>query len=117
MKSRELKPNEICLGNIIECMGKAEVVTGIIQDGKNLFQIGHTGWNAGINVIPHYINFSSLAIPLTEEWKKCLGIEKFEGLPKWIEYVHQAQNYFKWALDVDLLQTMNWDLLPELEID
>lgn len=109
----ELKPIDIVLGDFIDCMGNVEMVTGIIQNDDKTFQIGHTGWNAGKGVIPDGILFSSLPIPLTEEWKVCLGIERFDKFPAWIEYVHQAQNYLLWALQVDWRDTINWDLLPK----
>jgi hypothetical protein len=114
--SKELKPNEICLGNIIESMGNVEVVTGIMQEEKGQFKIGHTGWNAGVGFIPDGISYSTYAIPLTDEWKKCLNINKYDKLPEWIEYVHEAQNYFRWALKIELLEIMDWKLLPQINL-
>jgi hypothetical protein len=104
MDKEPLKPHDICLGNIIESMGQVEVVTGIIQEEKASFKIGHTGWNAGLGVIPDGVCYSTYPIPLTKEWKECFGIEKFDKLPEWIKYVHQVQNYFKWALQVNLFR-------------
>lgn len=112
-----LRPIDVNLGNIIECMGKVEVITGIMQEAHAEFKIGHTGWNAGNGFIPDNISFSTYPIILTHEWKICLGIDKYE-LPAWIKYVHEVQNYFMWALRVNLLEIMNWDLLPKvIEVD
>lgn len=108
-----LRPIDINLGNIIESMGKVEVVTGIMQEEKGQFKIGHTGWNAGLGFLPDGISYSTYPIPLTDEWKVCLGIDKYE-LPTWIKYVHEVQNYFLWALRVNLLEIMDWSLLPEI---
>jgi hypothetical protein len=107
-----LKPIEICLGNFIESMGNIEMVTGIINEGDDNFKIGHTGWNKGLSVIPDDVTYETYPIPLTDEWKVCFGIDKYK-LPEWIQYVHQVQNYFKWALQINLLEIMNWDLLPK----
>jgi hypothetical protein len=115
MEREPIKPIEISLGNIIEVMGKVELVTGVVQESKGEFRMGHTGWNAGNGFMPDGITFSTFPIPLTMAWKVCLGIEKYD-LPEWIEYVHQAQNYFLWALRVNLLEIMDWDLLPKTEL-
>jgi hypothetical protein len=113
MKEKEpLKPFEICLGNFIESMGKVELVTGIMKTGDGIFQIAHLGWHKGTSVLPGDVLYSSYPIPLTDEWKKCFGIDQYK-LPEWIEHVHQVQNYFLWALQVNLLDIMDWNLLPE----
>ena len=108
-----LKPIEISLGNFIDSMGKVEIVTGIVKLDDGSFQIAHNGWGAGTSFIPEGVLYETRPILLTEEWKVCLGIEKFDKLPKWVKYVHQAQNYFTWALEINLLEVMNWDLLPK----
>ena len=110
--TEELKPIEICLGNFIESMGKIEIVTGIMKMEDETFKIAHLGWNKGTSVLPDDVTYATYPIPLTDEWKKCFGIDKYE-LPDWIKYVHQCQNYFKWALRVNLLEIMDWDLLPQ----
>ena len=107
-----LKPIEICLGNFIESMGCVEMVTGIIHENEGGFKIGHTGWGAKYAFLPPDVTYETYPIPLTEDWKLCFGIDKYDGLPTWIKYVHQVQNYFKWALDINLLETLNWSLLP-----
>jgi hypothetical protein len=107
-----LRPIDICLGNFIESMGNIEIVTGILKTGDDSFQIAHLGWNKGICPVPEGILFDTFPIPLTEEWKVCFGIDKYE-LPVWVQYVHEVQNYFKWSLRINLLEVMNWDLLPK----
>lgn len=111
------KPMKICLGNIIESMGNVELVTGIMQEEAGQFKVCHTGWNKGIGFIPDGIFYSTYAIPLTDEWKKCLSIEKYDKLPEWIQYVHEVQNYFRWALKIELLEIMDWKLLPQLNLE
>lgn len=112
MEKEALKPYEINLGNFIESMGRVEIVTGIVKLEDGGFQIAHNGWGAGTSVVPEGVLYETYPIPLTEDWKVCFGIEKFDKMPEWIKYVHQAQNYFLWALRVNLLETMNWGLLP-----
>jgi hypothetical protein len=110
-----LRPIDIQLGNIIESMGKVELVTGIMEVGEGQFKIGHTGWHAKSSIFPDDVTYSTYPIPLIDEWKKCLGIDKYQ-LPEWIKYVHETQNYFMWALRVNLLDVMNWDILPKVEM-
>ena len=106
----ELRPYEICLGNFIESMGKIEMVTGIVKTDAGDFRIGHTGWNK--DGLPNDILYSTLPIELNDHWKICFGIEK-DYLPEWIKYVHQVQNYFVLAFGKNLLEGMDWDLLPK----
>src|ERR1700735_215462 len=108
----ELRPNEICLGNFIDCMGKIECITGVMQEEKGKFAIGHTGWNHGNGFIPDGINFHAYPVTINQHWKVCLGIEK-DTVPEWIKYVHQVQNYYLWALQINLHEQMDWDLLPK----
>jgi hypothetical protein len=108
-----LHPIEICLGNFIESMGKVEMVTGIIKREDNSFKIAHLGWNKGTSFLPEDVEYNTYPIPLTDEWKTCFGIGKYD-FPEWIKYVHQAQNYFTWALGVNLLEIMDWNKLPDL---
>ena len=116
MNDKRLMPIETCLGNFIEVMGKIEMVTGIVKVEDNNWQIGHTGWNAGNGLMPDDVIHHTYPIPLTEEWKICFCIEKHQ-LPEWIKYVHQVQNYFMWALNINLQEIMDWDLLPnEVEL-
>lgn len=115
--NNELKPIEICLGNFIESMGSIEMVTGIIREEDDNFRIGHTGWANGKGFMPDDVLYNTYPIPLTDHWKVCFAIEKQE-LPSWVKYVHQTQNYFKWALNINLLEQMDWDLLPKkVDID
>lgn len=107
-----LRPCEICLGNFIESMGKIEIVTGILKQDGDIFKIAHGGWHKGESVIPDDVIYN-------DEWKKCFGIDKYE-LPDWIKFVHEVQNYFMYALRLNLLEIMDWDLLPqtaEIKID
>lgn len=107
-----LHPGDIQLGNFIESMGNIEIVTGIIKKDDGTFQIAHNGWHHGTSVIPDNVLMNTYPIPLTDEWKKCFGIDEFKELPEWIKYVHECQNYFLWALRINILEIMNWDLLP-----
>lgn len=116
MDKEPLKPIEIQLGNFIESMGKIEIVTGIVTNEDGTFQIAHHGWHKGTHMIPDDVLVSTFPIPLTDEWKICFGIEKFEALPDWIKYVHECQNYFLWALRINIHEIMNWNLLPK-EVD
>lgn len=109
----ELKPKDLCLGNFVESMGNIEMVTGIIQTETGKFQIGHCGWNKGIGVVPDGVLYDTYPIPLTDEWKRCFNIEKFDKLPEWIKFVHEVQNYFTWALNINILEIMDWKLLPK----
>lgn len=117
-KSNEpLKPVEICLGNFIESMGNIEMVTGIVKQEGDTFKIAHCGWAKGLVPLPDDVLYDTYPIPLTDEWKVCFGIDKYT-LPDWIKYVHEVQNYFMWALRVNLLEIMDWALLPQsVEID
>lgn len=112
-ENEPLKPIEICLGNFIESMGNIEMVTGIIKDEETGFRIAHLGWCKGLSVLPLDVTYDTYPILLTDEWKRCFGIDKFQQLPEWIKYVHQVQNYFTWALQINLLEIMNWELLPK----
>lgn len=113
MKSKEpLHPIDIQLGNFIESIGNVEMVTGImLVEGK--YEVAHTGWHKGESVLPPDVMMETYPCLLTEEWKICLGIEKFDKLPDWIKYVHECQNYFLWALRINLHEQMNWDLKPK----
>lgn len=62
--------------------------------------------------MPSDMHMNAYPIPLTTEWRECLQINKYE-FPKWVEYVHQAQNYMKWFANVNLLEKMNWDMMPK----
>lgn len=108
-----LKPIEICLGNFIESMGNIEIVTGVMKMPDDSFKIAHLGWHKGTSVLPDDVTYESYPIILTDEWKLCFGIDKYK-LPEWIKFVHQCQNYFTWALQINLLEIMNWDLLPKV---
>lgn len=108
-----LHPIDIQLGNFIESMGNIEIVTGIMKVGENTYQIAHKGWHEGESVIPDDVLMSTFPIPLTDEWRECFGIDQFKALPEWIKYVHECQNYFMWALRINIHDIMNWDLLPQ----
>ncbi len=110
MEREPLKPYEISLGNFIESMGKIEMVAEIVRREDNTFIIGHTGWNAN-DGLPDGVLYSTYPIPLTDHWKVCFAIEKYE-LPEYIQYVHQVQQYFLLAFKRNLTETMDWDLLP-----
>jgi hypothetical protein len=110
--SEPLKPLEICLGNFIESMGNIEMVNGIVQINETTWQIGHTGWGKDRSPMPDGVLYDTYPIRLTEQWKVCFGIEK-HSLPEWIEYVHQVQNYYMYALNINLTTVMDWDLLPQ----
>lgn len=110
-RGEPLKPNEIALGNFIESFGKTECITGITQEQNGVYRVGHTGWNKGLGFIPEDVTYSTYPIVLTDDWKICLGIEKYK-LPEWVKYVHEAQNYFFWALRINLHEIIDWDLLP-----
>lgn len=112
IETRELKPIDICLGNFIESMGNIEMVTGVIKQEDGSFKIAHLGWCKGISVLPEDVTYDTYAIPLTDEWKECFGIDKYK-LPDWIKYVHEVQNYFKWALQLNLHEIMDWEKLPK----
>lgn len=107
-----LNPIDIQLGNFIDSMGNIEMVTGIMKTEIG-YQIAHHGWHKGESVIPDEVLLNTYPIFLTDEWKKCFGIEKFDKLPGWIKYVHECQNYFLWALRINIHEQMNWDLLPK----
>ena len=117
MKEKEMEglhPNELCLGNFFESMGKVEMVTGIMINENGQYQIAHHGWHEGASLLPPDVLISSLPIPLTDEWKKCFNIETYNKLPKWIKYVHQVQNYFFWNLQINIHDIMDWDKLPHV---
>lgn len=107
-----LHPIDICVGNFIESMGNVEMVTGILKQEDGSFKIAHCGWCKGLSVLPPDVVYNTFPIPLTNEWKVCFGIDKYE-LPERIMYVHQAQNYFLWALGINLHEIMDWELLPK----
>jgi hypothetical protein len=109
---QEIRPVDICLGNFFDSMGKVEMVTEIVLQGDGSWFIGHRAWNQKNNPIPESIQYSPFPLVLTEQWKKCLGIDKYEGLPERIIYVHEAQNYMRFCLGIDLLESINWDMLP-----
>jgi len=110
MKGKEIEPSDIQLGNLIMCFSGVEMVTGIIPQGKGWF-IEHSGRNQQNNPLPNDVQFSCHGIPLTDEWKKCIRVDKYK-FPEWVEYVHQAQNYMKWYANVDLLGEIDWKILP-----
>jgi len=112
MSLEPLHPIDICMGNFIESMGKVEMVTGIMTMQDGTYQIAHLGWHKGTSLLPDDVFVSTIPIPLTNEWKKCFGIDKYK-LPDWIKYVHECQNYFTWSLRINLHEIMNWDLLPK----
>ncbi len=111
MIKEPLKPIDICLGNFIESMGSIEIVTGIIQLEDGSFQIGHKGWNKDSSFLPDGVTYETYPIPLTDEWKLCFRIDQYK-LPDWIKYVHQVQNHFLWSLQINILEIMDWSLLP-----
>lgn len=112
----ELKPKDLQLGNFINAFGFIEMVMGLIPREDKTWYVNHTGWNSDKNKFIDGIEFSAYPISLTDNWKKCLKIDKYE-FPKWIEYVHQAQNYMKWYANVDLLEIMDWDLFKYCEVE
>lgn len=111
--TKELRPIDLQLGNFIENMGTVEMVTGLVPQERGSWFICHKAWNVDGNPIPDGIQYDAYPILLTDEWKECLGIDKYENIPKWIQYVHEAQNWFMWHLRVNLLETINWGKLPE----
>jgi len=108
-----LHPIEICLGNFTESMGKIEMVTGVMKMDDGTIRIAHLGWHKGTSLLPDDVTYSTYPILLTDEWKLCFGIDKYK-LPDWIKFVHQCQNYFMWSLQINILEIMNWDLLPKV---
>ncbi len=106
-----LKPKDVALGNFISCFGKTEMVAGLVPQENNTWIILHKAWNQKNNPIPEGVQFDPLPILLNQDWKICLKIDKVE-FPERIKYVHQAQNYMKWHFDIDLLEILDWDLLP-----
>lgn len=112
MKNEPIKPADVCLGNFISCFGKTEMVCSIIQIGKDSWYIEHRKWHQGNNPMPGDMLMNAYPIPLTDQWKKCLRIDKYV-FPEWVEYVHQAQNYMRFYADVNLLEIMDWDKLPK----
>lgn len=112
-EARELKPKDLCLGNFVECFGKVEMVMGLTPRDNGDWFIHHKAWNQQGNPIPDGVEFSSYAIPLTDDWKRCLRVDQHK-FPDWIKYVHEAQNYMKWCFDVYLLENFDWDLYTQL---
>ena len=107
-----LHPINIQVGNFIESMGNVEMVTGIMKVNDK-YEVAHMGWMRGESVLPENVMINTYPCLLTEEWKVCFGINKFDKLPDWIKYVHECQNYFMWALRINLHDQMNWSLLPK----
>jgi len=113
MEKIALKPMDVCLGNFVECFGKVEMIMGMTPRDNNSWFIHHKAWNQQGNPIPDGIEFDSYGIPLTDEWKRVLKVDKFK-FPEWVQYVHQAQNYIRWTCDVNLLESLDWTLYDEL---
>lgn len=109
---REVKPNEVMLGNFISCFGKTEMITAIPMISEGQWHLDHRAWHQKDNPVPEGILLSPMAIPLDEAWKKCLHVDQYK-FPPFIEYVHQAQNYMMWYAGVNLLDTLDWNLLPK----
>ena len=115
MEREELKPIELQLGNFIDNFGNIEMVTGLIPQGDKSWFICHKSWHQENNPLGDGIQYPSYGVPLTEEWKLCLGIDKYK-FPEWVQYVHQAQNYMKWYANVNLLETMDWDMFKKFQL-
>lgn len=107
-----LKPADVMLGNFIDCFGKTEIVQSITRVSETQWYIEHRRWHQEDNPMPPDMKINAYPIPLTQEWKECLKIEKY-SFPEWVEYVHQAQNYMKWFANVNLLEIMDWNKLPK----
>lgn len=116
MEKPELKPKDLCLGNYIDCFGKIEVVTGVVPREQGDWFICHSGNHKLKSPIPKGIEFSGYPITLTSDWKKFLNVDKYE-FPIWVIYVHQAQNYMRWYLDMELSDNFNWEYFKELTAD
>jgi len=114
MEREALKPIDLQLGNFIENFGKVEMVTGLVPQEGGWF-ICHKCWHQDENPIGDGIQYPSYGIPLTEQWKKCLRVDKY-NFPEWVIYVHQAQNYMRWYANVGLNETMDWDMFKKFEL-
>jgi hypothetical protein len=114
MEKEELKPKDLCLGNYIECFGKIEMVTGIVPREQGDWFITHSGNHALKSPLPEGVEFSGYGITLTEDWKKFLAIDKFDNLPSWIIYVHEAQNFLRWYAGVDTTENYQWKYFNSL---
>lgn len=110
-----LKPAEIQLGNLINCFGGVEMVTGITPRPDGSFYIHHSGDNQTNNPLGDGVLFDAYPIELTPEWLRVLRVEKYE-LPKWIRYVHEVQNYIRWYVGIELLPEIDFNNIPEIEI-
>ena len=109
---REILPSELMLGNLFDNMGNVEMVMGMTYVGPEGWYISHTKRNSIL--IPEGITYKIRGIRLTQEWKECLGIDKYEGMPDHIEYVHEAQNWFMVHCRWNLRDVINWDKMPKL---